>query len=97
MKRKVIGVITAVMLTAGTFAQSEDPCAQPPGSDPCGCNAAQCECSQACEDAYEVAVAACGILGPIDGCDEAASVGLGICEAYCAVAWAACTAGCASG
>lgn len=95
--KKIISVASAILLlsVSANFAQ-DDPCAQPPGSDPCGCNYNQCECSNAATEAFHAAELACGILGPIDGCDEAAAIAYGLVEAGCAAAWAGCTAGCSS-
>lgn len=95
MKKIVYMVIVLfVMLSAYAVYADDGGCGQPPGSDPCGCNATQCKNSQACEQAYDTVVAACGILGGIDGCDEAAAIGCGLCEAAVSAAWAGCTAGC---
>jgi hypothetical protein len=95
-KMKATAVALIVMLTASVNFAQDNQCAQNPGSDPCGCNAAQCECSNGCTEAFHIAEGLCGILGPVDGCDEAAAIGYGLCEAACAAAWAGCTAGCSS-
>ena len=90
----IVGIVALFVMAAANKTFADGGCNQPPGSDPCGCNAAQCNWSAQCEATALAGDIACGILGPIDGCDEAVAISEGLCEAAGAAAWAGCTAGC---
>jgi hypothetical protein len=90
MKRNIGAVIGLfLMLSASVVFACEGPCCF--SNDPCGCDAAQCECSANCELGYKMMTMRCGINL---GCWEDASILFGLSEAKCATAWAGCTAGC---